>query len=79
MNTLKLAFENRGMTLKAAVEMGANYQTLWKQFRNDRRVGPKTALLYERILGIPRSELRPDLWPPAIATPATPRGGEDAA
>ena len=44
MNTLKLAFENRGMTLKAAVEMGANYQTLWKQFRNDRRVGPKTAL-----------------------------------
>ena len=36
------------------------------------------------ILGIPRSELRPDLWPPdgLTATPTTPpaaEGGEDAA
>ena len=79
MNTIKHALETRGLTIKRAVEMGANYQTLWKHCRDERRVGPQSALLYERILGIPRSELRPDLWPPATATPATQRGGEDAA
>ncbi len=70
MNTIKQALETRGLTLKRAVEMGANYQTLWKQYRDERRVGPQSAILYEKILGIPRSELRPDLWPPT-ATPAT--------
>ena len=78
MNTLKLAFESRGMTLKYAVEMGANYQTLWKQLRGERRVGPQSAILYEKILGIPRSEIRPDFWPPATSPEASQVGGDAA-
>lgn len=35
-------------------------------------------MLYEQVLGIPRSELRPDLWPPDItAIPTTPPAGEE--
>ena len=44
-----------------------------------RKMCAENAVAYSNTLGIPRSELRPDLWPPATATPATPRGGEDAA
>ncbi len=72
MNTLKKAFERRGLTCIEAARLGAPYQTLYKQYRGDRNVGVQSALLYEQLLGIPRSELRPDLWPPAA--PSTPTG-----
>ncbi|MCR5562055.1 MAG: helix-turn-helix domain-containing protein [Desulfovibrio sp.] len=65
MNTLKEALDTRGLTVNEASKLGAKYQTLYKQYLGDRNVGPQTALFYERILGIPRSEIRPDLWPPA--------------
>lgn len=79
MNTLKIALDQRGMTCREAARLGVPYHNIFKQYNGLRGVGPQSALLYERILGIPRSELRPDLWPPATATPATPRGGEDVA
>ena len=67
--------------------MGVPFHNIYKQYKGERGVGPNSALLYERILGIPRSELRPDLWPPdaLTATPTTPpepehsEGGGDAA
>lgn len=71
MNTLKQAFDRRGLTPAEAARKGGNYQTLWKQYRGERRVGPTAAMLYERLLGIPRSELRPDIWPPT-EPPTTP-------
>ena len=64
MNTLKEALDRRGLSLAAAAKAGAPYQTIYKQYRGKRRPGPKSVLLYEKVLGIPRSELRPDLWPP---------------
>ena len=46
--------------------MGVPFHNIYKQYKGERGVGPNSALLYERILGIPRSELRPDLWPPEV-------------
>ena len=46
--------------------MGVPFHNIYKQYKGERGVGPNSALLYERILGIPSSELRPDLWPPEV-------------
>ena len=70
MNTLKLALDSRGLTCLEAAKRGVPYHNIFKQYRGLRGVGPRSAILYERILGIPRSELRPDLWPPTTP-PAT--------
>lgn len=87
MNRLKLALQSRGLTPSEAAKTGLSLTTVQKHYYGSREVGPMYALKYERILGIPRSELRPDLWPPdgLTATPTTPpepersEGGEDAA
>lgn len=70
MNILKRALDSRGLTCREAAKMGVPYHNIFKQYRGLRGVGPQSAILYEEVLGIPRSELRPDLWPPT-ATPAT--------
>ena len=64
MNKLKQIFDERGWTLQDAVCRGVPYVNLYKQLRGERSIGPRSAILYEEKLGIPRSELRPDLWPP---------------
>lgn len=64
MNRLKIALDKRGLTYLEASKMGVPYHNIQKQYRGMRSVGPKSAMLYEQVLGIPRSELRPDLWPP---------------
>lgn len=65
MNTLKKALDKRGLTPFEAHLRGVPYHNIYKQYHGERNVGPKAAILYEQILGIPKSELRPDLWPPA--------------
>lgn len=75
MNTLKNALDRRGLTVLEASKMGAPYQTLRKHYRGERNIGEKSLLMYERILKIPRYELRPDLCPPP-ATPASPPAPE---
>ncbi len=83
MNKFKFALESRGISPSDASAKGIPLATVQKHYYGSRNVGIKSVLKYEDILGIPRSELRPDLWPPAIATPATSpeasRGGGDAA
>lgn len=81
MNNLRKAFESRGLTCAEAARLGASYQTVYKQFHGERNIGVRSALLYERVLGIPRSELRPDLWPQDFSiTPTTPPpAGQDQA
>lgn len=71
MNRLKNAMDRRGLTIRQATALGAPYHNLFKQYHGLRSIGPKAAILYERLLGIPRSELRPDLWPPADKMPET--------
>lgn len=57
--------------------MGVPYHNIFKQYKGLRGVGPKSALIYEAVLGIPRSELRPDLWPPeGASSPADARESE---
>ena len=63
MNKLKEALSRRGIDYKDAIKL-VPYHAFFKQYHGVRGIGPKTAILYERVLGIPRSDLRPDLWPP---------------
>ncbi|WP_417292560.1 hypothetical protein [Desulfovibrio porci] len=65
-NALRKAFERRGLTPKDVAKRGGGlkYVTLYQQYSGLRPVGPRSAILYEQMLGIPKSELRPDLWPP---------------
>lgn len=87
MNRLKIAFQSRSLTPSGVAKAGLSLTTVQKHYYGSREVGPLYALKYERVLGIPRSELRPDLWPPdgITATPTTPpagvsgEGGDDAA
>ena len=77
MNILKEALDRRGLTCPEAARRGVPYHNIFKQYKGERGVGVKSALLYEAVLGIPRSELRPDIWPPTEAAPTTRPGGEE--
>lgn len=83
MNTLQKALEVRGLTVNQASKLsGIRYDTLWKHVEGMRGISPEMALRYEETLNIPRTELRPDLWPADItaATPTPPAApaAEDA-
>lgn len=57
---------------------GYPYPTVWRHASGKRNVSPEAALRYERTLGIPRSELRPDLWPPEDGTSSSPAPAKEA-
>ena len=56
-----------------AAEKGISYNTIAKHIQGKRNIGVRAALRYEKLLGIPRWELRPDLWDP----PETAMAGQD--
>lgn len=66
--TLKDIFKEHGLDVKQAGLRGINCNTLQKHLSGERRLKAETALRYERLLGIPRWELRPDLWEPPKKT-----------
>lgn len=71
---LKRSFDKRGLRkrdLRNKQEFGLPYELAVNQFNGLRPVSPKYAIIYEKIFGIPRSELRPDLWPPLVWDIAT--------
>ena len=61
MNT-KQIFDKYGQSPKTAQEKGLNYGSVYSHYSGYRTVTAEAALVYERVLGIPRWELRPDLW-----------------
>lgn len=63
-NLIRLALDKRGISINDAAKCGLPYQSVYKQYHGARKLSGDYALLYEKKLGIPRSELRPDLWPP---------------
>jgi len=66
MNTTNFAkaLNGRGISVsEAARKPGCKRATVYKHYTGERNVGAMAALIYEQALGIPRSELRPDLWP----------------
>ncbi len=75
MKTFKQILTEHGFTLKEAAARGIPYDTLAKHARGARRVGLAAAARYERLLGIPRSELRPDVWDMDMYPPR--RGAHD--
>lgn len=67
MTNLAKALSDRGLSVNQAFQMsGICYDIIWKHKRGKRGVSPEMAILYEKKLGIPRYELRPDLWPRSI-------------
>lgn len=76
MNRLKAIFDSMGITPLDASKKGLPYHALFKQYKGERNVGPKCAILYEQVLGIPRSMLRPDIWPPENTIAAKQPTGE---
>lgn len=61
---LRKAMDARGLPFKTAYKAtGLNSSTVSKHYRGLLAISAKDAILYEKALGIPRSELRPDFWP----------------
>ena len=70
-NLVREALDRRGITPIEAHRRGMPYQSVYRQYHGTRKPSGEYAIIYERVLGIPRSELRPDLWPPT-ASPTKP-------
>jgi plasmid maintenance system antidote protein VapI len=52
-----------GLSTKAAADkMGKAYSIVFRHRRGERNVTAVYAVLYEKYLGIPREELRPDIF-----------------
>lgn len=64
MKTVKEIFEKYGVTRAACRRCGMNYQTVQSHYNGTRQMKAEQALAYEKLMGIPRWELRPDLWEP---------------
>lgn len=63
----------RGLRIADASRMsGIPYVTIAQHVRGTRGISAVQAIKYELLLGIPRSELRPDLWPPDPAAGPSP-------
>lgn len=62
MTNVAQIFSRYGVTALSAYKAGMSYQTVWCHLRGTRKVSAQNALNYERLVGIPRWELRPDLW-----------------
>lgn len=75
MNTFKHALESRGLTVIEASKQGLPYSTVRKHWLGERELGVKSVLRYEKVLGIPRSELMPEFWPPTA--PNIPTASEE--
>lgn len=67
------------MTYRDLAHACGGERSLYAVYRHCKsaRIPAESAMVYAKKLGIPRSELRPDLWPPAglTATPTTPPAG----
>lgn len=64
---LKQSLDKRGLQRKNLRHLeGIPYSYAVKHYNGDCPVSAQYALLYEAQLGIPRYELRPDLWSPAM-------------
>ena len=66
-SALKTALNKRGLKMKDLMgKEGLCYAHANRQYNGIRPVSAEYALKYEKLFGIPRYELRPDLWTPAM-------------
>ena len=76
MTILQKVFLKYGVSVKEAAKKGIPYCSVWQQWKGRRPVGSQAAVRYEKLLGIPRWELRPDLWDPPAGAQAEENGAE---
>ena len=70
-SALYRAAEKAGGQLALAKAIGTTQSNVWTWLKKSRRGTPaEWVLTIEAATGIPRHELRPDLYPPAAAIPA---------
>ena len=60
---LRVAIQKRGWSLRDLLDKGIPYGTLVSHYYGNKTPSGDYALKYEKFLGIPRQEIRPDLWP----------------
>ena len=81
---LEEIFAARGWAVaEISRKSGIPHTTLRQHLKGTRAISAEQALKYERLLDIPRSGLRPDLWPPGSPwdgeRPAPPATGSSPA
>lgn len=65
MNTLKEFLKEKGLSIaKASRSFNIPYPTLYQHINGHREISAEMAKQYSKIMGIPLSSLRPDLWEP---------------
>ena len=63
-SALKKAFDARGLQMKDLSGVpGLCYSLARRHYIGEKNLTARYAIIYERLFGIPRAELRPDLWP----------------
>lgn len=60
---LKEAISVAGSSHKLARSLGISAQAIWEWKKPGREIPPPRVIEIERITGVSRSKLRPDLWP----------------
>lgn len=76
-NAIKKYRNNTGKTFQELARLtGINSRATVCQHCNGKRgISPDSARKYHQALGIPLSELRPDIWPPTATTPTESESG----
>lgn len=62
MNTFKQILDDLGLSCIDVSKKGIPYQTVRKHYIGTRPITAKYALIYERIIGIPKYDLCPQFW-----------------
>lgn len=72
-NALETFRTTRGLTYRELTEAcgGRSLNAVYRHCKGD-KIAAESAVVYSRNLGIPLSELRPDLWPPDPTTGPSP-------
>lgn len=75
LETFRLA---RGLTFRELTEAcgGRSLNAVYRHCKGA-KIAAESAIIYSQNLGIPLSELRPDLWPPTSAAPSSTSGSAD--
>lgn len=78
-NPLETYRISSGMTYRKIAELCGlkSPSTVLQHCKGARSISAETAIKYSIFLGIPLSELRPDLWPPTSAAPTSTPGAAD--
>lgn len=64
---IEIAAARLGSQSALAAELGITPQAITNMKKHERPIPPERVLEFERITGIPRTRIRPDLYPEEVA------------